>query len=261
MGKNKQTKSELLVKEIEKLLMRGPVSDIYQYESSRNIFELISVNSHAINEAGFGEFFGHAQNLLVSDMLLRVCKMFESSKKFEMRTYPAIITLIKKNASILPVSKPTISNVRCEDNVLASLIGAKFIKSRRLLPVRFSSPKLVPDIKKTIETMHELEDEMPCINDKEKNRLSSLYAEIKKLRDKEVAHNENVSREILPRPTFEMLEELVTWAKNAVGKVRELVSPTIITFLKDGTYSLSTDAKRPCTGLQRILSKLEIPVS
>jgi len=251
--------AEDLLDKIDKLLMDGPVMDIHHYEQARNTYEFISNNAESINGAGFGPFLGHVQNLLLTDILLRVCRMFESSRNYEMRTFPQVLGLLKENAISLPVSHPELQQSEWEEVVQQAVRNADHPGDGSVVSIPTPPyPAPFPNEKKTLELVERLESELPSAYDMSKNDLSEAYAKLRSQRDKEIAHNEVVPSSEVVRPTFEMLEELIAWAKYAIGEIRKLVLPHIGTFSIDGTYMLSRDSIRSRSSLRRMLEGLGV---
>lgn len=250
---------EELLARIDGLLMDGPVMDIHHYEQARNTYEFISNNAESINNAGFGPFLGHVQNLLLTDILLRVCRMFESSRNYEMRTFPQVLSLLKENAASLPVSNPEAQQAEWEERVRQAVREAEHPGDGSVVSVPTPPyPASSPDELKTLEFVQRLEADLPDAYDMSKNDLSEAYAKLRSQRDKEIAHNEVVPSAEAVRPTFEMLETLVDWGKYAIGEIRGLALPHIATFSIDGTYLLSRDSVRSRNNLRRILEALGV---
>lgn len=249
--------SDELLKKIDDMLVYGPVMDIHHYEQARNTYELIANNAEVLNKAGYGGFFGHIQNTLLTDMILRVCRMFESFRNHEMRTFPCVLEIMKNNADVLPIYQPEVEDPIYFERLKKARRAAKGPKGGGLIAVSMPPrPERVANADKTLLLVEDIESTMPKGGKKPKSELSQYYVKLKTQRNKEVAHNELIESSKIDRPTFEMLEELTCWAKMAIGKIRKSVLPEIPTFLADGAYIQSRDAWHSYEGLRAMLRDL-----
>lgn len=250
---------EELLKKIDDMLVYGPVMDIHHYEQARNTYELIANNAEVLNKAGYGGFFGHIQNTLLTDMILRVCRMFESFGNHEMRTFPCILDIMKNNAEILPVYNSEVEEKEMAKRAKEAVRAARGTKKGGLIPAAMPPmPERVPDVDITLSLIEEIKSSMPKGGRNPKNGLSEFYIKLKTQRNKEVAHNELIDSSEIDRPTFDMLEELVCWSKMAIGRIRKHVLPGVSTFYTDGTYIQSKDAWHSFVGLRKMLMELSV---
>lgn len=72
---------------------------LYGLRQDLDIYCLISVNTDAINQLGFGNsFFGHLQQLTIVSIALSICKIYEEEKGYELNSIPGVITYLRKEA-------------------------------------------------------------------------------------------------------------------------------------------------------------------
>ena len=73
------------------------MKDIYTAEESLFLEELIGKNALSINEKNFGNLFGRLQGILLNNVRLCICRIFEEQKKNSLWSIPATIEFIKKH--------------------------------------------------------------------------------------------------------------------------------------------------------------------
>ena len=103
------------------LLYAGLAVDIYTAERARALHAAVGRYASEINTGGYGELFSTIQNAAISEFTLSLAKLFErSSKRYAVRSIPAMLQLLRKNADTIDTVQP---NTALRDFVL--------IRSRR----------------------------------------------------------------------------------------------------------------------------------
>jgi len=229
---------EITRDQIEDIVKHGLVADIFRMERSYSLLKIIGVNAEVINAQGagnFGELFGALQSALQTDAVLAVARLYDTpNKKYPIRCIRGLLKFLEEHKGNLP-------KIREQDDLekelnrigmnqseitLASTDEAAFAIA---LSKHFSS---VLEDAKTIDTIGKL----------------------KSIRDKAIAHNEQVSR--IEGPTWQGLEELMQHAKDLVGVLGWSYLNTV--YVHDGEYIMTRDAKRSSRAMNR-LQKMVIP--
>jgi hypothetical protein len=207
---------EAKAEKISALLKNGPMMDIYSYERAKLLYLLISENSKALNDAGFGAFFGAAQRSMLTEMILYSSRLFDNSRLYKMKTIPYILKELEKcNPDELPIPSELIASINSE----------------------------MPTAGKA-DSGHD---------------LSAKYKRLKNVRDKQIAHSEDVSS--VDGPTLEMIDDLIEWAKTALDRIGRAVTKDNYVFVEDGgTFVLSADAYTPTGCAKRILKALGVEI-
>lgn len=87
--------------------------------------------------------------------------------------------------------------------------------------------------------------------------MSQALDSVKNIRDKRIAHDENVAVERLPRVTWLELNKLLDYAKSFIGAIGWGYLSTAYVY-NDGSYALSCDAQRTSSAMRRLLKRAEI---
>ena len=223
--------------ELDRLVKEGPVGEIFRAEQALSILDTTGELANEINKNNYGEVFSTFQAFCIDQIILSINKLYEKPGRYQLKSIPAILNYFLENSQSLEVTQPNLLNQQLmrlnmqvfvteetDQNVMNILIHQKMINH-------------IPDISNN-ETL----------------------AALKTLRDKRIAHPEDISVESLPKPTWSAVEELLTPAKDIVGIIGDGYLSTAY-MLEDGEYLLSTDATRVGRGIRRLLGNLGIQAS
>ncbi|KAB1441279.1 hypothetical protein [Pseudodesulfovibrio senegalensis] len=240
---------------IDSMLSDGPLTDIFRYEESRAIFLTISDNAKKINEAKHGNFFGSVQNFAIHTMYMSICKMFDFFKSYETRSFPKIIDTIKSHAKTLPISVEHIIHMKqlngqCPETVITK--NKNSIKAEKKWIGIPSEPEPNPEV--LIKLVEDIEQGMPG-KEKVKN-LDDKINKIKYIRDKIIAHNENVTN--ASGVPLEDMDEIIDWCKAALELLGRAFIPGNHYYNSDDQYIHTNNAETPSRNLKRILHELKI---
>src|SRR5947207_1186645 len=95
---------EALARRLDDIVGWGVVHDIFQAEEATAILLFTGKNAEAINQAGFGAFFGELQRILGQTLQLAVARMYEhEGKKYPLRSIPAALDFLKEHCGYIPI--------------------------------------------------------------------------------------------------------------------------------------------------------------
>jgi len=228
----------MLTKEDLKRKVRdGAVSDIFRAERAYGLLREIGTNAGAINASrGFGELFGVFQALAQSEVLLALARLYDRpNPRYPVRCLQGLLKELEAHAEELPeiVEKPNLfkelRTMGMPGETVAELDG-----------------RPDPEITRAIVKLQLERLEEPTI--------VQAVDRVKNIRDKVVAHNEDVQG--VQGPTWSAVVMLLKVAKDFVGLIGWAYLSTVYTH--DGTYTLSSDANRPARAMRRLLQELGI---
>lgn len=222
-----QEKLNLLVKE-------GPAADIFRAEQALSILKATGEAAEEINKNNYGEVFSTFQAFCIDQFILSTSKLYETPRGYPLKSIPAVLEFLKENAHHLDITEPYLLN--------------KQLSRLNIFCPEFDKLDLV---EKTLFIHRKLLGLLPSI------RNNEALAAIKTLRDKKVAHPEDISIETLQKTTWAMAEELLQYPKDVLGVIGDGYLSTVY-MLDNGEYMLSNDAKRVGRGVKRLLTNMGI---
>jgi len=104
-----------------------------------------------------------------------------------------------------------------------------------------------------IEKNSFIHERLSALSPRTKN--SKIFAAIKSLRDKKIAHSEHIDFEALPKTQRSSAEELLQYPKDVLSIIGNGYLNKMYMY-ENGEYVLSSDAQRIGRGTKRLLSKL-----
>jgi hypothetical protein len=194
------------------------------------------INADAVNQARFGELFGTIQDASLGEMILSVAKLFErASDRYPVRSIPAAIAVLKSGGSDLqPIEPlaalPDFDRAGIDTTGLRNVARADF--SERLAAL--------------------LDASCPDTNRAEACMLSRTLDALRASRDKTIAHNEAIDRELLPKAKWVEAETLLAYAQNVSAGLAMAYFSSAWTD-DDGRFSMGYDAQVAASQLQRLL--------
>lgn len=223
--------------ELGRLVKEGPVGEIFRSEQALSILDTTGTLAYEINQKNYGEVFSTFQAFCIDQIVLSINKLYENPSRYQLKSIPAILNYFEKNSQTLQITEP-------------------YLLWQQLTQLNMQ----IPDIEKidlnttNILVHHKMLNHVPDINNNE------TLASLKTLRDKRIAHQEDIPVESLPKPTWSAVEDLLSPAKDIVGIIGGGYLSTVY-MLEDGEYLLSTDAMRVGHGTRRLLRNLGIEIS
>jgi hypothetical protein len=226
--------------DIEAVIDHGLVADIFKAERAIGLLRISGARAHEINtgRGNFGSLFGAFQGALTTDAVLAIARLHDRpNPKYPTRCLRGVLQFLSEQHQELPP-------IRHAHHLCQSL----------------STLPAPPELLKTVE-------ERP-------NEFAPLFAafatsllgtperttaleDLKRLRDKALAHNEHVAA--LEGPTWDALVDLVELAKQVVGALGWAYVNTA--YVVDGKYLMSEDAAGPSRALNRLLDALYRPAA
>ena len=223
--------------ELDRLAREGPVGEIFRAEQALSILDATGELANEINQNNYGEVFSTFQAFCIDQIILSINKLYENPGRYQLKSIPAVLRYFEENTQTLVITEPY-------------LLQQQLTRLNLLLPDMDNDDQNT----KNIFIHHKMINLVPDISNNE------TLAALKTLRDKRIAHPEDISVESLPRPTWGAVEDLLTPAKDIVGIIGDGYLSTAY-MLEDGEYLLSTDASRVGRGTKRMLCNLGIKAS
>lgn len=225
--------------QIEDLVKHGLVADIFRMETAYFLLKTIGANAAGINtpNAGnFGHLFGTLQRSLITEAILAAARLYDPpNQRYPTRCIRGLLDFLENNRNDLPPIKE-LYNLKQElrrigtSETVISLASSDEIAFAGALSQKF---KNILDNPQTTETIQKL----------------------KNVRDKAIAHNEQVAQ--ITGPTWEGLELLMKHAKDLTGVLGWAYLNTA--YAINGEYILTSDAGQPSRALKRLFQKIGIP--
>lgn len=223
--------------ELDRLVKEGPVGEIFRAEQALSILDVTGAFADKINQNNYGEVFSTFQAFCIDQIILSINKLYETPGRYQLKSIPAILNYFKENSQTLKVTEP-------------------YLLQQQLIRLNMQ----IPDIEEIDQNTKNKHIHNKMINHIPEISKNETLAALKTLRDKRIAHPEDISVESLPKPTWGAVEDLLTPAKDIVCIIGEGYLNVTYMF-EDGEYSLSSDATRVGRGIRRLLGDLGIKVS
>ena len=163
-----------------------------------------------INANNYGEVISTFQTFCVDQFILSISKLYERLGRFQLKSIPAVLQYFEQNSEYLEITEPHLLN-------------------QQLTRLDLQIPDFVNQDKNTKNLMvhHKLTNHLPDINSND--ALSTL----KTIRDKKIAHPEDISAESLPGITWGEAEQLLIAPKDIMGIIGDGYLSTVY-MLDDG---------------------------
>ncbi len=221
--------------ELSNIILKGLVNDIFRAERAYFIYKTIGENVELINSniklKSFNQFFGSVQNSCQFDCLMSVSKIYDKpNKKYPTLCFEELLKYIEENKNQLPI----IEKYQLKDQMIR--VG---------MPTEWTDYVDSNDDQKVTQLI------IVFFKNELIQNLDNIEL-LRKVRDKKLAHNENIEK--LKGPTWNVLLQLIDLAKNFVS---------IIGWAHVGTaykihdnYNLTDDAARPSYALRKLIKDL-----
>jgi hypothetical protein len=221
-----------VVKEIEDIIEKGLRNDIFRAERAIAINREIAKHSEEINNGNKHKkrLLAYLQNLTVNEAILCTTKLYDPVGKYPTRSIHILLDLLEEKADQLPEIREKHNTIKLlkELNTPHYIIGKVNSEDLSEFPKKFA------DYFRVLVLDFETEE---------------LLNEIKAFRDKRIAHNERVEKDLNVK--WESVEKLLNLIKQAVGVIGWAYLNTI--YMYENRYHLSSDARRLRGSVKEIL--------
>lgn len=212
------------------------MADIFRMERAHALLRTIGTRAAILNDrtrGNFGELFNSLQTALTADCVIAVARIYDPpSRRYPTRCMRYVLEFLRKNREELPSIR---ERYQLELALRAAGVEAQLAPFMSHGPARFADA-LVDHFLAILES----EDTQRAIE------------ALKTLRDKAIAHNEDV--ETVAGPTWQSLSELVRHAKYLVGILGWASLDTA--YFVNGEFILSEDAVRADRALNRLIGQV-----
>jgi hypothetical protein len=217
---------------LDDLLCRGVAIDLFHAEHSRRLLEEIDRHIFVIKETGTGKsFFANLQIILERHLCLSLSRLYERySSRYRGRTIGAVIHFINCHAADLHI---------LNRNPIIDLLSKQGESCDEL--------KALAEKELSLRLTGYFDVTLPKADATSCRDLDRALAKLKTLRDKGIAHHEDVDRACLVVPGWQQLGELV-----AIGE--QFVTVIARSYLSVN-HDLKGDTDRPVSSLRRLLAR------
>lgn len=222
------------------IVSKGIAIDLFHAHEASSLDLYIGEVADDINRATFGAFFGSVQILLGRFQALSLARMFEApSKRYTIRSIPTAISILRGHADALPIEqRPGLEEALCR------------------LGVPTQDMRSLNDAELTEFVAGFFEQRMQSISVGELDG-TDLLETVKNIRDKFLAHHEDVELDAMRKPTHPECDSLMQFAREFVSAVGFGYFSIVYTD-DSGTYGLDLDATRSTRSLRRMLNRAGI---
>ena len=221
--------------QLNSILRRGLVEFIFEAEQALSLVEACGQNTEALAARNLGELFGTIQGLAINQFVLSITTIYERPNgRYPNLSVLSVLNYIEEQADKLEIKELGLLRRGLErlDIVPYALDEADSEKEKNVLLARLLR-ECVPNIQETLA-------------------LNAL----KELRDKKIAHPEDINLESIQRTTWEEAEKLLAPMRDIVGIVGDAYLSTAY-WDDDGDYLLSIDGSRVGRAMRRLIQSLQ----
>lgn len=207
----------------------GIAKDVYQAETSLQLFKQILKYSKEIEKSSFAILFDTLRFILTKEFTLAIAKLYEEEGRcYKIRSIPSALKLLEESANeLIIVEKPSLIRkmIRCgfDGNYLNSLGDTRITN------------EIIKYFRNTLQGQ----------------KLKAMNA-LKTARDKVIAHHELIQTNNLPTTNIEEIEQLIAHAERFLG----IIGSGYLSIAyedDDSNCFLSSDAKRASRAIERLL--------
>ena len=221
--------------QLDSMIRRGLVEFIFEAEQSLSLVEACGANTKALAAYNFGELFGTIQGFAINQFVLSITQIYEQPN----RRYPnlgiqSVLKYVEEQADSLQIREPVLLNCG--------------LKRLGITPDPLDRSE--SEREKNIRLVELLRGCIPNIQG-----TPALNA-LKALRNKKIAHPEDINLESIEKTTWEEAEELLVPMRGIIGIVGDAYLSTAY-WDCDGDYLLSADGSRVGRAMRRLIKALE----
>ncbi len=221
-------------KELKRLVQEGPVTQIIRAEQAISILNVTGAVADQINKKNYGEVISTFQNLCIDQFVLSITKLYEIPREYALNSIPSVLDYFDNNKENLEITEP----YSLEQQLMR-------------LGLDLAGFEKLTNAEQNTIIYNELSRRSPSLQDNE------ALAALKTMRDKKIAHPEDINVQSLEKATWQAAEDLLQYPKDVVGVLGDGYLSTVY-MLEDGEYLLTSDATRVGRGMKRMLKDLGI---
>jgi hypothetical protein len=220
------------VEEIKDILEKGLRNDVFRAERAIAIHKEIAKFADIINETDKHKkiLLKYLQNLTVSEAVLSTSKLYDPIGKYPTRSIHALLEILNRKCESFPA-------IREKHNTKQEL---KYLNTPEIIIEKVDSSNSSEFPKYFYYYYHSI------VNDFE---TEELLSELKIFRDKSVAHNERIDKEIIIN--WNTVDGLLKIAKEIIGIIGWAYFNTV--YMHNSRYILSADAKSITSAIRNII--------
>ncbi|NHJ87927.1 MAG: hypothetical protein FK734_20860 [Asgard group archaeon] len=230
----------MMKKELKDILDKGLVTDLYKAERAIFVNKKIEENAIYINasESYSRQLFIYIQTLSFNEAVLALSRIYDTpDNRYPTRCLLQVIEILKDKNKEAPIVNQTFQTINLLKHHSFPEILIKDIESQNYgnFARRFG---------------------LVIESDYHDVKLQESIRDLRKIRDKVIAHNEAISKNILRQIPWSTFELLVDFAQKVIGLLGWAYFNTA--FVHFDHYHLSSDAKQISSMLGKVLLKLNI---
>ena len=227
-------------KALKDILDNGLVSDLYKAERAIHVNKRIRDNAKYINESKVSSrtLFVYIQTLSFNEAVLALSRIYDNpDKRYPTRCILRVIELLKEKSNEAPIVNQTYQTI-------------KLLKHHSFPDI------LIEDIESQNYESFAHRFGLVLESDYHDVKLQESLKELRKIRDKVLAHNEVISKQKLKQIEWSSFDHLVEFAQKVIGLLGWAYYSTAFVHLDH--YHLSSDAKQLSSMLGKVLLELDI---
>ncbi len=216
---------------LDEIVCGGAADDVYLADQARLMLEELDGFVERINRTGIGkQFVANLQGILQRELILSLCRLYEPySARNPGRSLPAATHHLTTHAAEIRVPN--------RSSLMEYLVGVG--ESRQALD-QFSDERL------SLTLAGHLDSHMPRADPSSSRPLDRALDQLKKVRDRAIAHHDQVSQASLLVPGWLHLVDLIRSARETVTLVAHV-------YVSVG-FNLPSDASVAAGSLRRLLN-------
>lgn len=215
--------------QLSQLTTYGPQTDLFLAEQARGIIEVLTADPAGATRSPFNAALSAQHAFAIETFVLAITRLYDHPRKrYQLRSLPAVLRFLEDNAAALNCQQPAFLAQAME-----RITGAKFDCSQ------WQTAGF------TAHVAGLLQEALPANDD------GGPLSRLKALRDKRLAHPEDIDLHKIPKASWEDTDRLIVLAQNLVTALGAFTSTAYMG--DDGRYWLSVDAQRAANSWARLL--------
>jgi len=215
------------------MVTTGPAADIFKAEQALNLSAAVGESADAVNASTFGNLFSTVQGYATEQFVLAINRLLETQKRYFLLSLPGILGFLSEHAADLTLEQPTFLEQAMKRQGLWT-----------------DEIRVATGPEQTRAVANALQGKLPMANQ------NAALGALKALRDKRIAHPENISAEAIPKTTWEEAQKLLVMPRHAVAVCGAYFSMAYMD--NEGRYFMTTDAGTAGYAMRRLFKELGI---
>jgi hypothetical protein len=214
--------------EFKRMVMEGIHADLFLALESRHLFEEIGTHAEQINASSFMPVFAVLQGYASTNFILAITRLLErAGNRYALQSVEGTLTYLKAHQDSIPLAQP---------------IWLEQVAERFGYPSAFAStPYALIDMLLQRLPHHEENDALD---------------KLKRLRDKRIAHPEQIAADSIAPATWESAVTLLKIPREALAVCGAYLSTGYVDNL--GALLMESEAQRAASATRRTLRELKI---